>query len=269
MNVKYRLERYSSVLESVLDKNEKTSVSPSTEYPDHLIDDTETYYAFDLSADEKGCLSYECQSGWAGWADDECRVELRSPSEIIARIMIHYYREFGLPFHVVHDHPTYIRWLIYGGHALITQTMAQQFIPAYLEPIPTVRTGALGFTSRTSLPDGIFRPAPTPRLRMAMLKRDEYRCRICGRRAERYVDIELHVHHIRPHAVGGPTHPDNLITLCHTCHNGLDPHYEWSLYVLREDRPDDLKSHRQKNYLAGVRRYREAVQKLLAEKCGC
>jgi hypothetical protein len=61
---------------------------------------------------------------------------------------------------------------------------------------------------------------------MHVIRRDDFRCRICGRRAADYVDIELHVHHIRPHGMGGLTEAGNLITLCHTCHTGLDPHYE-------------------------------------------
>src|SRR5258708_3087035 len=36
----------------------------------------------------------------------------------------------------------------------------------------------------------------------------------------------LHVHHICPHGMGGLTELGNLVTLCHTCHGGLDPHYE-------------------------------------------
>jgi hypothetical protein len=30
---------------------------------------------------------------------------------------------------------------------------------------------------------------------MDVLRRDDFRCQICGRRAADYVDIELHVHH--------------------------------------------------------------------------
>jgi hypothetical protein len=31
---------------------------------------------------------------------------------------------------------------------------------------------------------------------------------------------------ILPHGMGGLTEPSNFITLCHTCHCGLDPHFE-------------------------------------------
>jgi hypothetical protein len=35
--------------------------------------------------------------------------------------------------------------------------------------------------------------------------------------------------------MGGLTEIDNLITLCHTCHIGLDPHFELGLYGLMSD----------------------------------
>lgn len=44
-----------------------------------------------------------------------------------------------------------------------------------------------------------------------------------------YVDVELHVHHAIPWGQGGITEEANLITLCKTCHDGLDPHYDQSL----------------------------------------
>lgn len=31
---------------------------------------------------------------------------------------------------------------------------------------------------------------------------------------------------------GGLTEDDNLITLCHTCHKGLDPHEDFDLFEL-------------------------------------
>ncbi len=93
---------------------------------------------------------------------------------------------------------------------------------------------------------------------MDILKRDKFRCKACGRRPDNYVDIELHVHHIRPFGEGGFTHEENLITLCDTCHKGLDPHYEWSLYdLLTDDANVDVILREQQQYLQEVKRYRE------------
>jgi hypothetical protein len=59
----------------------------------------------------------------------------------------------------------------------------------------------------------------------------------------------------------------NLITLCDTCHRGLDPHYEWSLYSLLEDiDPNaDTKSRERRKYLEGVQAYRVTTQRFLKQ----
>jgi hypothetical protein len=50
---------------------------------------------------------------------------------------------------------------------------------------------------------------PVPR--MWILRRDNYRCVICGSSAR------LEIDHIVPWSAGGSDHPDNLRTLCHWC----------------------------------------------------
>ncbi len=57
----------------------------------------------------------------------------------------------------------------------------------------------------------------TPSMRVDVLRRDNYTCRMCGRSA---ADIELHVDHIRPVSRGGLTEMDNLQTLCRDCNLG-------------------------------------------------
>ena len=46
--------------------------------------------------------------------------------------------------------------------------------------------------------------------------RDGYKCRSCGKRAKDGARLE--VHHIRRRADGGSDTPDNVVTLCHECH---------------------------------------------------
>ena len=58
----------------------------------------------------------------------------------------------------------------------------------------------------------------TPKLRYDILKRDGFRCTICGRGAADGVKLE--VDHIRPVSKGGKTVPENLRTLCFDCNRG-------------------------------------------------
>ncbi len=55
-------------------------------------------------------------------------------------------------------------------------------------------------------------------LRFAVLKRDGYRCRICGRSADD--GMKLEVDHRIPRAKGGLDTHTNLWTLCFECNNG-------------------------------------------------
>lgn len=202
-----------------------------------------------------------------GWADSESLIELREPRLVKAHRFADLWIESKMPFHVVNSVEDFVRWFQYGGNALIEKSIAKELLSDNFKPGACVQTGWRGFTSKQALSPDLFRRVPTPKLRMAVIKRDSYRCRACGRRPENHVDIELHVHHIRPHAQRGPTHEDNLITLCDTCHRGLDPHYEWSLYSLLEDAPGDadIKDSRRQKYLKGVQAYREARQQFLNE----
>ena len=68
----------------------------------------------------------------------------------------------------------------------------------------------------------------TDSLRYDIMKRDHFRCVLCGRTAKE--GVKLHVDHIVPVAKGGLTVPENLRTLCDSCNLGkrdkYDPHGE-------------------------------------------
>lgn len=55
-------------------------------------------------------------------------------------------------------------------------------------------------------------------LRYDVLKRDNFRCKICGASADE--GVKLHVDHIIPVSKGGKTEMDNLQTLCDKCNLG-------------------------------------------------
>jgi 5-methylcytosine-specific restriction endonuclease McrA len=64
----------------------------------------------------------------------------------------------------------------------------------------------------------------TDSLRYDILRRDEYRCCICGVCASE--GAKLHVDHIMPIAKGGKTVPDNLQTLCDRCNLGKSDKFD-------------------------------------------
>ena len=63
----------------------------------------------------------------------------------------------------------------------------------------------------------------TDSLRYDILRRDGFKCCICGATAED--GIKLHVDHIKPVAKGGKTEKSNLRTLCDRCNHGKGAKY--------------------------------------------
>lgn len=64
----------------------------------------------------------------------------------------------------------------------------------------------------------------TPKLRYKILKRDKFRCTICGR--SQNDGAKLHVDHIKPVSKGGKTEENNLRTLCDICNLGKSDAYD-------------------------------------------
>jgi|SRR3989338_6539895 len=58
------------------------------------------------------------------------------------------------------------------------------------------------------------------RLRFIVMRRDNFKCKICGRSPATDLKIILHVDHIVPWSKGGETVPENLQTLCSKCNIG-------------------------------------------------
>lgn len=117
---------------------------------------------------------------------------------------------------------------------------------------------------------GVLQRAPSRKARMDVLKRDRFRCKACGRSPHNNTDIELHVHHIIPWGGGGLTETDNLITLCMTCHDGLDPHYEPRLFELidktwNSEDIGSLHDEHVREYAEGVMRYRVKMGRLFEQ----
>ena len=74
------------------------------------------------------------------------------------------------------------------------------------------------FSEKKENKTSIERNKMTPGLRFDVLKRDNYKCQICGRTQKD--GVKLHIDHIIPIAKGGKTELNNLQTLCQDCNLG-------------------------------------------------
>jgi hypothetical protein len=222
-------------------------------------DPNRQYYAITLLGSEHG-VEWSCISHWEGFTKDDPRREIRAASLVNAKNVAQKWRDIGQPYVVVNSLDDIAVFMLLAGNALVERAVAEETISEFLAAHAVAQIGVFGFEHIESLPKGALNRAPSPSHRMRILKRDEFRCRICGRRSTDHVDVELHIHHIRPWAQGGVTEDSNLITLCHTCHKGLEPHFEWTLFDMASPRGKafDLK-HKQQHYKEGVARYRRRV----------
>jgi len=65
-------------------------------------------------------------------------------------------------------------------------------------------------------------------IRNAVLSRDDEQCRFCSMNQEEHnqeYGRGLTVHHIRPRNAGGDDNPENLLTVCRSCHRTLESAY--------------------------------------------
>jgi hypothetical protein len=61
---------------------------------------------------------------------------------------------------------------------------------------------------------------PSISLCFKVMKRDKFKCVLCGRSPATNPQVELEIDHIIPWSKGGETLPENLQTLCAECNNG-------------------------------------------------
>jgi hypothetical protein len=229
------------------------------------------WYALTLTATADGLREHSWQSSFVGFTKDRPRRELRGPSLVDPQKMAALWADLGMPCWVVRNRVQLSLYFRLGGTCLAVREVAESVLADWTQPM------AVGVVAAVAPPKSIalataeeLQHAPTPRLRAQVLKRDDYRCLACGRRPATNTDIELHVHHVAPFSEGGLTTKSNLITLCHTCHKGLEPHREpkmWELLsatervVLIPEPNEDLRS-----YQDGVKRHRELVTKFTRKR---
>jgi len=95
--------------------------------------------------------------------------------------------------------------------------------------------------------------------RQTALSRDDHECQFCGitnHQHQQDHDQELHIHHIIPRSEGGTNHPDNLISVCRSCHRTMEGTQAKALARMKKQIPqrDDLKE--------GFRLLQEEIQEL-------
>lgn len=234
------------------------------------IDPKLSYYAVTLEGSEDGVRA-SFANCFTGWSDAPTKrdgtpwIELRTACFVKPQVQVDLWARLGRRYLVASKLVHLIIFSRLGGHALVSEDLAQEHFASYLEPFEVVASGPLGFVHYDPSAPEVTRERPTPQLRSRVLKRDGYRCVLCGERPANNEHITLNLHHIRPRGVGGLTEEENLVTLCHTCHVGLDPHHDFNLYVVGGHLKRALAAQIDDDHEEGVRCYREWVRRKLPE----
>jgi len=101
-----------------------------------------------------------------------------------------------------------------AGGSVATHRGAEPLHPEELRAILCdARVRRRGKRNRAVIPAGV---------RREVLERDGYRCRSAGCGSARF----LAVHHRTPREAGGTNDPENLVTLCASCHRAIHGHHE-------------------------------------------
>lgn len=220
------------------------------------------YYWITLLADSVGKIEWSIQTQWCGYTEDRPRREIREGALYDGEGQREQCHHFGEPALLINSATDVPYFYAFGGHALIIESVAREKFQRLIAPHVSLRdSGGLGFRHASSLDDAQLQHAPSKKLRMQVLNRDGRRCLICGRSPMYYVDVELHVHHAIPWGRGGITEEGNLISICKTCHDGLEPHEDYSLikYLAEKYPRPDVKHFEELNH------YQDYVRKRISE----
>lgn len=91
-------------------------------------------------------------------------------------------------------------------------------VPKDMSQVPTGYLGTEKEGEEHKELPAVFRTPIPSKMRFRVMRRDGYRCRLCGMDADDGVTLECD--HIIAVAKGGKTEPPNLWTLCRPCNNG-------------------------------------------------
>lgn len=219
-----------------------------------------SYYCLTRLATDDGKLIKSINSHWVGYTDTRPRREIREATLVDGPLCRDNFLSIGQTCLLINSEEDLKFWYAFDGNVVILKDIAKSRFSKELEPTEVAQaSGEIGFLATLCFDDAQLQHAPSKATRMNVLTRDGRRCFICGRSPANYVDLELHVHHIVPWGNGGITDPKNLVTLCGTCHGGLNPHFDWGLvFAVREKHYD-----KEPEYSKQLRNYQQCTRRFM------
>lgn len=152
------------------------------------------------------------------YTDDECFENLLCVWTHYGRPPMH--KEMNLPPSEVGPKAYTARWKTWNKalHAFVERVNAD------LEENPTTPAAGTNETIQTRTPKKAIDEQDRREIRLGLrykvLKRDNFKCALCGAAPALTPGVQLHVDHVFPFSKGGKTEITNLRTLCEACNLG-------------------------------------------------
>lgn len=195
------------------------------------LKDNSAFYTLSITALGDSTCVETAGTRWLGRSDDDIN-EIRkarphadtSPWELLKECWVQ-----------VENRSDLLKFLISGGHSLITHKVISEWWPEFFAPTECFRySESVPFLGSEYLPPGAQERHPPPLIRKRVLARDDYRCRVCGYSPQDHPAIKLEIHHVIERGVGGFSVESNLLTLCKNCHDNATPPDAWLRHDLLE-----------------------------------
>jgi len=85
------------------------------------------YYYISLFGSKDGKISYSIQSHWCGYTETNPRREIRKASIIDQEKMLSLLKDISEPGLLVNDKKDLFIFLLFGGHGVITKSLAEKY----------------------------------------------------------------------------------------------------------------------------------------------
>lgn len=154
------------------------------------------------------------------WIGFDNKMEVRQASLVDPIKTMSHFKLINYPLSIVENTAELTTFLGIGGHAIVSKNLAETNWQEILRPKVVTKTYGEGYIDYETIPDKYKKRFARGNYRIEIFDRDNYQCRICGASPDDSVHVRLEAHHIKPWEEGGVTEPENLITLCSTCHEG-------------------------------------------------
>lgn len=154
------------------------------------------------------------------WVGNEKKWEIRKADLVNPVVVQSHFKFLNFPLTHVTNPAELTSFLRIGGHGLIEKEIVEKSWSDILNPRIVVNTYEEGFINYATITKKFTERFARGNFRIEIFDRDNYQCKICGASPDDNIHVRLEVHHIKPWEEGGISSPDNLITLCASCHGG-------------------------------------------------